>query len=240
MATHNLSNIMSYNATSLIHRNRRAEVNDFIKKQATDVILLQETRLDKKHRLFLSGMRVYRSDKGVGTAIGIKQNIKAERVTLSLLKVDHTATRNKSGRKGVLVVSVYVPCNTTKKELLKDLDKIMEHAQEYDSVILGGDWNAHHRVWEGDASKENRAVSAIVKFLYENTEVRIVNSKKPTFRRAATIDFFIMSRNLLETGATIGVGPEMPDHSFLILRLSKVEVQVVEKKRTFVYKNMDW
>lgn len=165
-------------------------------------------------------MRVYRSDEGVGTAIGIKQNIKAERVTLSLLKVDHTATRIKSGRKGVLVVSVYVPCNTTKKELLKDLDKIMEHAQEYDSVILGGDWNAHHRVWEGDASKENRAGSAIVKFLYENTEVRIVNSKKPTFRRAATIDFFIMSRNLLEAGATIGVGPEMTkraeDYKFMV------------------------
>lgn len=100
MATQNLSNIMSYNATSLINRNRRAEVNDFIKKQAADVILLQETRLDKKHSLFLSGMRVYRSDEGVGTAIGIKQNIKAERVTLSRLKVDHTATRIKSGRKG--------------------------------------------------------------------------------------------------------------------------------------------
>lgn len=89
---------MSYNATSLINRTRRAR-------------LLQETHLAAKHNLFLSGMKIVRRDNGVGTAIGVNGNIKCERVQIDLTAIDYTAVRIKCKMGMVLVVSINVPCH---------------------------------------------------------------------------------------------------------------------------------
>lgn len=55
-----MTNVLSYNVTSLVSRTKRAEVNDTINKVKVEVILLQETHLSDKHSLFLSEMRVKR------------------------------------------------------------------------------------------------------------------------------------------------------------------------------------
>lgn len=88
-------NILSYNATSLVGRHKRAEVNSIINSEKIQIILLQETHLGERHSLFLSGMKVIRRDDGVGTAIGVKCNIKFESVQIDLDVLNNTAVRTK-------------------------------------------------------------------------------------------------------------------------------------------------
>lgn len=84
------------------------------------------------------------------------------------------------------------------------------------------------------------AGSAIIEFLYDNDDLRLIRTKKPTYRGNTTIDFFILSRSLLNEGSTIGVGPETTDHSFLIMKINRADVKRLEKKEAFVYKIVYW
>lgn len=122
------------------------------------------------------------------------------------------------------------------------MSKLAEKGESYEGVILGGDWNAHHQLWEGDARSQSNdaAGSAIIEFLYDNDDLRLIRTKKPTYRGNTTIDFFILSRSLLNEGSTIGVGPETTDHSFLIMKINRADVERLEKKEAFVYKNVYW
>lgn len=73
-------NIMTMNTTSLKAREKRQEADQFVKDEKVDVILIQETHLNEKHTLKFANMQVYRNDDGVGTAIGIFDKYKSERV----------------------------------------------------------------------------------------------------------------------------------------------------------------
>lgn len=234
-------NILSYNATSLINRTRRVEINDTINKTEAMVVLLQETRLNPKHSLVLSRMKVYRNDEGVGTAIGVKFDLAAERVPLTLKFINCTAVAMKTKKGKILIVSIYVPCNLKCGDMAEDLEKIQNATEEYSEVILGGDWNAHHSDWETSGSdKVDTAGRTIVNHVKANGELRIIAPPSPTFRGISTIDFFIISRTLAVAGARITTGPDEPDHAHIILKLEQADTQKREKTVAFVYKDVDW
>lgn len=66
-------NIITINMTSLIKRERRAELDQLAKDKNTDIILIQETHLKDRHSLRMSNIKVMRNDEGSGTAICIKE-----------------------------------------------------------------------------------------------------------------------------------------------------------------------
>lgn len=51
-------NVLSMNVTSLIGRERRLEVDQQIKDEKTDIVLIQESHLTERHKLRLSNMTV--------------------------------------------------------------------------------------------------------------------------------------------------------------------------------------
>lgn len=232
-------NIITYNATNLCGRPRRAEVNHLINKERANIILLQETHLMDKHSLFLSGMKVVRTDDGVGTAVGVKCNIKFEKVYISLLYINYTAVCVKREEGSVLIVSIYVPCGINSGQLNKDLQTIRDVAEKYDETVLGGDWNAHHSMWKS-GGVENRAGVAVARILTECTELVLLHTMSHTFRGRTTLDFFITSRGIIRKGHTLEVGPAMPDHSAVILKIDGGGIMAQERKSVFVYKDVDW
>lgn len=58
----------------------------------------------KTQSLFLSGMKTVRSDNGVGTAIGVKYNIKFDSVQLNVKTINYTAVKVKCMRGVVLIL----------------------------------------------------------------------------------------------------------------------------------------
>lgn len=231
-------NIISYNTTSLVSRQKRAEVNHVIDNQCANIILLQETHLKNNHSLFLSGMKVVRTDDGVGTAIGVKCNIKYEKVTLNLECINYTAVSVKRKEGTVLVISIYVPCGIGGGRLWKDLQMIKVAAEQYEETVLGGDWNAHHAQWLS-GGQENPAGRTIMRFLNDNAVMEILSTATHTFRGRTTLDFFIVTRGVIRNGYEIEVGPAQPDHSPVILKLDGSGLLNVEKKKVYVYKGTD-
>lgn len=71
-------------------------------------------------------MKVVGTDDGVGTAVGVKCNIKFETVYISLLYINYTAVCVKREEGSVLIVSIYVPCGINSGQLNKDLQTIVD------------------------------------------------------------------------------------------------------------------
>lgn len=72
--------IAAINVNSLIKYNRRLELNQFISNNDLDIVLVSETKLNKKHKISIPKYRVIRTDRtktdgGGGTAIIIKNEI---------------------------------------------------------------------------------------------------------------------------------------------------------------------
>lgn len=103
--------IASWNATSLVTRERRRDLEEQFNRGGFEVMLVQETRLGEKHNLRVSGARTLRNDDGVGTAIVVADRIKTEKVIIEgLSHITCTAARIWIGSRTTLLVSLYVPC----------------------------------------------------------------------------------------------------------------------------------
>lgn len=87
---------------------------------------------------------------------------------------------------------------------------------------------------------ENRAGVAVARFLTECTELVLLHTMSHTFRGRTTLDFFITSRGIIRKGHTLEVGPAMPDHSAVILKIDGRGIMAQERKSVFVYKDVDW
>lgn len=74
-------NIIHLNINSLITLSRRYDLNQFISYNNPDVVLLNETKLNSKHKIHFQNYCIIRNDRkdakrGGGTAILIKSGIK--------------------------------------------------------------------------------------------------------------------------------------------------------------------
>lgn len=61
---------------------------------------VQETRLGEKHKLKLTGMRVYRSDEGVGTCVAVSNEIESGKVILNGMENNSRITMDKCSNHG--------------------------------------------------------------------------------------------------------------------------------------------
>ena len=73
------------NVNSKISNYKRAQLLNFLEKNKPDLMLINETKLNKRHTLFFKNYNVIRVDrdnnkKGGGTAIIIKKNIKYSQI----------------------------------------------------------------------------------------------------------------------------------------------------------------
>lgn len=236
-------NIMTMNTTSLKARERRQEADQFVKDEKVDVILIQETHLNEKHTLKFANMQVYRNDDGVGTAIGILDKYKSERVRVDSLKtVVVAAAKIKRQNETIVVMSVYVPCGALRCEVAEDLKTIGEKCDEFDWCILGGDWNARNVRWnETNDGVTNVNGKELAKWIDENEEVILISTKENTFRNETKLDHFVISKGM-ESRATLERRITGKCHDAVKMRWSieKRELVRTEYEVKKSYKNMDW
>lgn len=141
--------IVSWNTTSLVRIARRKEVEDKMAASKANIMLLQETHLNDKHRVYAAGKRIFQNNEGVGTAIWVDANLAVERKVIDGLQhIGHTAIilKGANGRK-MLVASIYVLAHIKMDDLREDLAKLEDCLHEHADFVLGGDWNASHPKW---------------------------------------------------------------------------------------------
>lgn len=235
-------NIITINMTSLIKRERRAELDQLAKDKNTDIILIQETHLKDRHSLRMSNMKVMRNDEGSGTAICIKEGIMSERVTVNRLRVlQVTAARIIVEKKNTIVISIYVPCYT-KGGISEDLRIISELCDGFDQCIIGEDWNARNTIWnEVNDGVTNKNGADIERWLDENKEIILRSTRENTFRNDTKLDHFVVSRHM-DKDVEVERVITGKCHDAIMMKWSAIrrEIEKSEKKIVKSYKNMNW
>lgn len=163
--------IVQINVNSLVRQNRRYDLQTFLKRYNPDIVLLNETKLNYKHKLGFENYNFLRKDRnaatmGGGTGILIKKGLKFKEVSnftpsgfryLETCVVKIPMTSNKQ----MYVISAYYPAGNNNDTLRYELQHLFE-SLKLDDVnnfyIMAGDLNCKHSKW-GNPVNNSKGVS---------------------------------------------------------------------------------
>lgn len=200
--------IIEVNVNSLVSLSRRHSLSSFLDAHKPHIALIVETHLKPFHKFAHRDYSIFRNDRpdrrGGGTAVLVKNSIKADQSYFSNSLVEYTAVRIPlSGSQNLLVASLYNP-QAPSSSLIDSLNTLLLLADS-SSVIIGGDFNAKHTFWGNDISSTNPSGTALHNWLLNNTLASSLNlhpTSLPT-RHAnnshSFIDFFIASNSVSVT-----------------------------------------
>lgn len=187
---------LELNTQSLIANYRRLELYGMMKNYKPDFVMVSETRLKSRYSINFPGFVMVRNDEGQGVALFIRNSIRFSEVHVPDVSVPvvlvEVRLRMAGDSKRMLVGSIYVPAGTSGEDLLCTLNSIKRIGEGYDSVVIGGDWNARHGDW-GD--RGSNALGTRLKNWLNNTEseLGVISPRTPTFPQGVSIlDFFFL------------------------------------------------
>ena len=137
-----------------------------------DILRLQETYLNKQTIFSLTGYQVIRKDRSNGKKGGICLCVKN---TISFSEIRLPECSNSIEIMGIKVSNVAIvnvynpPSNSIDKRCLPLITKFPE-------VIICGDFNAHHKMWDSGNSNQNGV--SLLAFIEEN-DYLLQNTSKP-------------------------------------------------------------
>lgn len=186
--------IIVINVNSIIKNQRRASLMNLINIQNPDIILLNETKLNKAHILRFENYNIIRNDRedkypGGGTAIIIKKNIKYNEITIPRINkekiLEHTIIKlNIINDKTLYIIAAYAKCGN-QKEFIPEINKIFSSLklnQLENYYILAGDLNAKHTDWKNP--NNNPRGIALKNWIERNTmtyKIKLLSTKYPSY-----------------------------------------------------------
>lgn len=234
--------IATWNANGI--KDKREELEVFLKLQNIDVCLITETHMTKESNLKLKGFKTYQTihpenQARGGTALVIKENLNHyEEQHLQTMETQLTVVGVKCLNQNLKLGAIYCPPRyNLKKENYKN---IMKHLGE--RFVLGGDFNAKHTDWGSrlitTKGKELRGAVRELGCNYHSTN-------KPTYwptdrnKIPDLLDFFItrkVSSHFINIEENFDLNS---DHSAVIITISENVIKR-ESKPFLVNKSTDW
>lgn len=169
---------------------------NLINMQKPDIILINETKLNKNHVINFEKYNIIRNDRndkhiGGGTAIVIRENIKYTEITLPNMEgkkiIEHIIIKiDITNDKKLYIIAVYARCGY-KKEFIPNLNKIfsalkLNLIENY--YIIAGDLNAKHTMWK-NIINNHRGV-ALKGWMEMNSityKTKLLSTKLPSYPR---------------------------------------------------------
>ncbi|XP_065091068.1 uncharacterized protein LOC135712034 [Ochlerotatus camptorhynchus] len=150
--------ILQHNVQSLRPVDTREELSQFLSENSVGVALLQEIWLRKEENFRLAHFRLEsaRRNQGYGgVGILVHETLDYETVQFEdLLPVEVVGVKITKGFFPLTLVSVYVPSGYSPLSEIRS--KILELFEKLDNmdgeILIGGDFNSHHRSWDPGAT----------------------------------------------------------------------------------------
>lgn len=127
--------IIHINVNSIIRLARRYELLNFLNKNKPDIVLLNETKLNKKHKLLFEEYDFVRRDRvgsnrGGGTAILVKKDIKFKTITNTHIEkfkyLEACIIKIITNSNNCLyIISVYYPSGNNDQYLKKERNQLL-------------------------------------------------------------------------------------------------------------------
>lgn len=246
--------IATINVNSLISNQKRLELLSFANKNDTDIVLINETKLKKEHRITYKDFDIIRNDRdynsGGGTAILVKKNIHYDIINLdkNLFKfIETTIIRTKvSEDKNILIIAIYVG-KCVPVEFSEELDKLfktlnLENDRNY--YYMAGDFNAKHPMWNNNTT--NRLGTALYNFLNNNDityRTKLYRTEYPSYKNAYSyLDIVLSDARInimnLNNNENLDNLPFDSDHDALIaiIEIDNMNLTIENDENN----NLDW
>ncbi len=185
-------NILSWNCNGI--RTKLGELCTTIDSRDLDVICLQEI---KQATIKLKGFNTLYTDPNHRCSIIYKQTLPCSPIVHTVLPSLDWCGLNVFTEKGVVsIITVYVPLG---KVELSDLQALLNSAHQ--RVILCGDFNAKHPMWDFHASSPNDGGRRIMRWL-DNSDSIVLHNIGATsrtdyaMRSPSNIDLLFSSSNV--------------------------------------------
>ena len=211
--------IAFWNARGL--RNKKLLLADFLLKNDTDVILVNETHLQPGQSFFINSYRTLRTDrtikKGGGTAILVKSSISHTLNNSITNQIENTSININTTTGPIKLIAAYCPPKDV--ITLQDLTALFS---DDIPTLLAGDLNAKHKNWLARATNpKGRALSKHARSLNLDINAPTSHTFFPLSRREKSdILDIALSRNLPYL-LQLTVGPDLgSDHCVVHADLS--------------------
>lgn len=142
----NKIHVMHWNCQGITTNSAIAQIENFVRQNQIDIILLNETFLKPYHKFKIGGYTIYRRDRrshGGGVLIGIRESIDHSIMPYDKLAVTESLSISVSiNGNPIIITSAYTPHYNYK--FREDLDTLTNRNNEY---FIFGDFNAQHTSW---------------------------------------------------------------------------------------------
>lgn len=202
--------VISINANSLVHANRRRLFLDFVSVTDGDIYCVQETCLDTNIRLHVDGFNLFRCDvrRGWGgVSLLVRSNIPVRGVTCSRAPIHFVSVECFVGGAWVRFASCYVP-----HRIVDIGDAFRSFLRVHCGSVIGGDFNSRHPDYGDSQSNVYGEALRVVTPLYH---VRLLSPNLPSCfhaRDGSFIDKFCVPTSLTTTDAVILPALSFSDH----------------------------
>lgn len=236
--------VLQCNARGLT-KSRLEEFRHFLSLYNPSVVLLSETHWNDSFSVQFSSYVVIKKNRqgrfGGGVAILVKKSIQ-----FSLLSLEHF---NSIEAVGISIsspssqtfdcISVYAPKGDSPVE---EIDVLLNRPSLF---IVGGDFNAHHPMWESN-SVVNRGGNAIWSVIMDRPSVNLLTPLDlgtridPASGKLSTIDLSLSSLDFA-LNSSIKLGPNFGcDHFSIMIELADVQCSSGGRAPRWVFKDDKW
>lgn len=212
-------------------------VSNFLKRHKIDILLINETKLKVTQKFSVKGYKVLRKDrlavnKG-GIMILIRHDIPFKEVIINNLSFEYIALKLLDNTH---VISVYnCPRNLFS---IAELNALTNTGRK---VIIAGDFNAHHKLWNCHINDKNGFT--LLHFLNSNhnTDLHVTDDHTHfpfNDTTATTIDLFI-TKNIQHVSKPVSLPELDSDHNPILVTINGTFTEPFTK-HVYSYKNTDW
>lgn len=230
--------ILTINACSLISYQKRHALNSLLRSTKPDICLIQESRLNSRHRLSFPNYDLIRYDSSPGIIIAHLSNINCQAFSLppGLTSVSGACVVSSNSSK-ILVVCLYARCNSIEADYRSDLDAIKSAGAGFDQILIGGDFNARHPFWNNPTA--NSMGNALFNFSQANPDLSIIYPPNYTLHNhPSTIDLFLSD---LDYTSIRTITTTFSDHLAVSLFISIPHpLDTIQITKPIIYNKINW
>ena len=178
-------------------------LRESVNRNKLDIIILQETWLKDESFVFAKDFNLEiknREDSYGSVAIAIKSNLIYERIQISDLNpIEIIIIKIKLPSISIHVASIYIPSNISNSSLENKLDALNNIISNFPNLLLAGDFNTSHGVWEKNYRTSTRRGDIILNFINDNNLI-VLNTGEATnvhYRKLSAIDVSLITTSLI-------------------------------------------
>lgn len=175
----------------------------YLNKENVDIAMLSEHWLKPNEQINISNFKIstycrINGHGGVAFVINNKITYKETKMK-NYLPIETIEIETQNLEKNLILISIYIPPNTNFNLTKKQFKNLINDYNQKNNVLIAGDINAHHHLWEYNSKPDNRGI-AIADILNTSNFVTLNNGEHTYIKedKTSAIDIAIAHTDIAQ------------------------------------------